>query len=295
MKKIIFILLLLLGLGIGIYWAIDNVLPYAAIKRPHFVANWKKEGLNVEPLAVQNDSIRINAFLVRPNIEAKGTIILLHGIANNHGCFKRFTPWLLDLGLNVVLLDLRGHGESGGEYCTFGYYEKVDLQRVTDALEQKGAKQPIGIFGVSLGGAIALQTLALDKRLRFGIIESTFNAYEKVVIEYGEDYLHFRSPSITHRALEKAGQIAHFDPFSVNPVLDCQNIDVPMFMAHGTADDKIPFAFGLENFNALKSSDKTWVPIEGATHHNLQGLGGEAYFEKMKAFILKQIEKTSNP
>jgi fermentation-respiration switch protein FrsA (DUF1100 family) len=62
-----------------------------------------------------------------------------------------------------------------------------------------------------------------------------------------------------------------------------------MFMAHGTADDKIPFAFGLENFNALKSSDKTWIPIEGATHHNLQGLGGEAYFEKMKTFILKQL------
>ncbi len=288
MKKTIFIALVILG--VVLYWAIDHVLPYAAIKRPHFVAHWKKEGLNVEPLAVQNDNIHINTFLVRPKTEAKGTIILLHGIANNHGCFEHFTPWLLDLGLNVVLLDLRGHGESDGEYCTFGYYEKIDLQRVLDALEQKGVKQPIGIFGVSLGGAIALQTLALDKRLRFGIIESTFNTYEKVVVEYGEDYLHFRSPMLTHRALEKAGQIAHFDPFSIKPVLDCQNIDVPMFVAHGTADDKIPFAFGLENFNALKSSDKTWIPIEGATHHNLQKLGGEAYFEKMKAFIVKQVK-----
>ena len=58
-------------------------------------------------------------------------------------------------------------------------------------------------------------------------------------------------------------------------------------MAHGIADDKIPFAFGQNNFKALKTLDKQFIAVEGAGHFDLHEKGGAAYWAKMTDFILK--------
>src|SRR5262245_40552527 len=59
-----------------------------------------------------------------------GTIIYLHGIADDrgsaYGVVKRFLP----RGFNVVAYDSRAHGRSSGTHCTYGYFEKHDLARV---------------------------------------------------------------------------------------------------------------------------------------------------------------------
>ncbi len=61
-------------------------------------------------------------------------------------------------------------------------------------------------------------------------------------------------------------------------------------MAHGDSDKKIPCSFGENNYNALKTTDKQFVYVKGAGHTNLHTKGGAAYWEKMKAFILKNTE-----
>src|SRR5205823_469395 len=96
--------------------------------------------------------------------DARGTIIYLHGIADNRtsaaGIAARFVP----RGFDVVAYDSRGHGESDGDICTYGFYEKQDLRRVIDVVEQR---QPGGIvlIGTSLGAAVALQEAAGDSRV----------------------------------------------------------------------------------------------------------------------------------
>ena len=67
--------------------------------------------------------------------EKRGTIVYLHGVADNRygvtGIADRFTR----RGFDVVAYDSRAHGQSGGENCTYGYYEKQDLRRVLDTIE----------------------------------------------------------------------------------------------------------------------------------------------------------------
>ena len=64
----------------------------------------------------------------------RGTLIYLHGVADNRagaaGVAARFTP----RGFDVVAYDSRAHGASAGDVCTYGYYEKRDLSRVIDAV-----------------------------------------------------------------------------------------------------------------------------------------------------------------
>ncbi|CAA9583571.1 MAG: hypothetical protein AVDCRST_MAG88-3640, partial [uncultured Thermomicrobiales bacterium] len=70
---------------------------------------------------------------------------------------------LLGAGYNVLLFDLRGHGESEGERYSLGWYERRDVKGALDWAEGRGFSR-IGIYGFSMGGATVLLTAAEDPR-----------------------------------------------------------------------------------------------------------------------------------
>src|SRR6476620_10557421 len=67
------------------------------------------------------DGVAVHAwYLSHP--QAAGSLLYLHG---NAGCLEQrrvILPWLRDLGLNVLALDYRGYGKSGGEPSEAGLY-----------------------------------------------------------------------------------------------------------------------------------------------------------------------------
>ncbi len=280
-----FIVFLLILLGAAIF-TVEKILPYSSIKPMKRQSNATPSdyGLKYEPFTVRNDTVAIQGYYIS-NDTAKATIVCLHGITN---CKEKFIPFakkLHDIGCNVVLVDLRAHGKSGGKYCTFGFYEKYDIQKVIDYALSKSAVTNIGIHGHSLGGAVAIQTLELDKRLKFGIIESTYTTYENVMLAYSKNYVGFQNRALTHRVAVKSGEIANFDIEKLKSIESCKNINVPVFMEHGTADERIPFSMGQENFATLASTDKTFYTIENGGHSNVHGNGGEKYWEAVKKFV----------
>jgi len=71
------------------------------------------------------------------------------------------------------------HGESGGEACAYGFFEKEDLRRVLDTLDPG----PIVLVGTSLGAAVALQEAAQDPRVTAVVAAETFSDLRTVATE----------------------------------------------------------------------------------------------------------------
>ncbi|MCH2043831.1 MAG: lysophospholipase [Saprospiraceae bacterium] len=224
----------------------------------------------------------------------KGTLIFLHGIRSGKAINQPLATRLNQEGYHAVLPDLRAHGESEGQYCTFGYYEKEDLKALITYLEkEEQTLENIGVWGHSLGAAIALQTMAEEPRIRYGVIESTFSDLYTVVQDYTKGYTGFSSKLLSNYLTYRAGKIANFLPDSIRPVDACQSIEQPIFMAHSDQDDKISITYGKANYAALKTKDKQFRVVEGANHETLQLTGGEAYFEEVLDFLSKNA-RTSN-
>lgn len=287
-KKLIISGILLSLLATGCFFVVEDVFPYMGIKPWRLVPSenaWRFPNgftpdafqLKAQKLAIKTpDGLTLSAWLVESNLDTTyATVVQLHGISNcKESNFSRARV-LADSGYASMLLDLRAHGESGGEYCTFGFCEKNDLKVVSDTLVQRFPNRPIAIWGASLGGAIALQAMAADPRFAFGIIESTFDEYPKVVAEYGADYLFgFRPQWVFDRVMHKSGEIAHFDPYAVMPVKSAAMIDRPVLFIHGDKDARIPIEFNKRNFEAVKNPGKKWFTVAGGGHSNLWTIDG---------------------
>lgn len=291
-KKVTFLLVFILVLIVGSILLAKHVLPYAIIQPPRISVNVLPSDVNLESEEIHlvvEDSITLKGYWVRKDtIQPKSIMILLHGIGGCKEHFLQTAQQLAEMGIESVLMDARAHGKSGGQFCTYGFKEKKDISAVVDYIKSKNNTSKIGIWGNSMGGAIALQALAYDKRIEFGVIESTFTDLTQIVYDYQKSFTYgigFRP--LCNIALKEAGKIADFNPKEVAPIVSVKNIEQPVLIAHGDADKNIKFEYGKLLYDNLKSVEKEFVPVKNGGHHNLAEKGGSGYTEKLITFIIK--------
>lgn len=194
------------------------------------------------------------------NTIRRGTILYLHGIADNRGsavgAIERFVPE----GFDVIAYDSRAHGTSEGDRCTYGYLEKRDLQRV---LDQVGAGDVI-LIGHSLGAAVALQAAAIEPRVRGVVAASSFSDLRTIASERA---FYFPKWSLGP-AFARAESDGQFVVDEVNPARAAADISVPVLLIHGANDrDTLP-DHSERVFRAL-AGPKQMIAVSGAGHNDV--------------------------
>lgn len=173
---------------------------------------------------------------------------------------------LVRLGLSVFLFDYRGYGRSEGRPSEEGLYE--DALAAYDYLVTRRRIRPerIVLFGRSLGGAVAGEVAA--RRPASGLIlESTFPSVEAVA------RIHYWGLPV-HLLLGARFRLIDRLP----------HISLPVLVIHGDRDETIPVSLGRMVFDAVKGP-KAWYVVRGADHNDVPAVGGQAYYERIEAFL----------
>ena len=203
--------------------------------------------------------IHLTGWLFRTERPRRGLVVYLHGVGDNRtsgiGIAQHFTA----LGFDVLAYDSRAHGESGGDACTYGFYEKHDLSRVLDQM----ARGPVLAFGISLGAAIALQAAAEDPRITLVVAVAPFSDLRTVA---AERVPFFASRANIDEAFRLAETEAAFRADQVNPAAAAAKIHAPVLVIHGADDRETPPAHSERVYRAL-AGPKKLVLVPGA-HHN---------------------------
>ncbi|TVR99532.1 MAG: alpha/beta fold hydrolase, partial [Wenzhouxiangellaceae bacterium] len=105
------------------------------------------------------------------NLEA-ATIIVLHGWPEDKGSVLRSALPLLQ-HYSLLLFDFRALGRSEGRHSTLGAREGMDVRAALDWLEAHGHDE-IGVWGFSMGGAVALMSAAHDPRIKAVVTDTSF-------------------------------------------------------------------------------------------------------------------------
>jgi pimeloyl-ACP methyl ester carboxylesterase len=174
-------------------------------------------------------------------ITPKGTILLLHGYMMSK---ETMLHWALDLaeaGYRAILVDLRGHGQSTGQWITYGAREADDLTQVLDDLERRGALAgKLGVLGTSYGASVALQLASRDERIEAIVGLQPFSSARDAVVEFGRANLHwlnwFISDASLARALRKAETLADFSWDETDVCAAIQKVHAPVLLFHGMKD-----------------------------------------------------------
>lgn len=120
------------------------------------------------------DNAELHGWKVRAAELNGDWVLLFHGVSDNRTGVLGAADLLLRHGLSVVMMDSRAHGESGGDMATYGWKERYDSVSIANALYASENVRRLFALGVSMGGAIALQSAAVEPRLAGVVAEDPF-------------------------------------------------------------------------------------------------------------------------
>ncbi|HEX8911953.1 MAG TPA: alpha/beta fold hydrolase, partial [Humisphaera sp.] len=102
----------------------------------------------------------------RGDAPSRRTVVLVHGYADAKVGAIAWAPVWVGLGFNVLAIDLRAHGESGGRVCSGGYWERHDVAQVVSEWTARNpdATREVYLFGASMGAAVAIAAAELLTR-----------------------------------------------------------------------------------------------------------------------------------
>ncbi len=187
----------------------------------------------------------IAAWVLEPVTPARGTILVLHGFISDHHQVTPAANALTAAGYRTVLLDLRGHGQSTGEYLTFGVDDARDLVQVTDYLQaHKLCGTTLGVYGTSYGAASAIIFAGLDPRVTAIVAVAPFAKLRDEAPYFGKHILPipglFLSESDYVYVVNRMGSLAQFNPDDASPLTAIQKTQAHVRIFHGDADLVIP-------------------------------------------------------
>lgn len=184
----------------------------------------------------------------------KGIVLFLHGQGKNLKYWGVRAPFFLQKGYDVLIIDYRGFGKSTKEYKQD--YLLEDAEAAYKYLLNSFREDQIVIYGQSLGTAIStwLASRHMPKML---ILEAPY--YNMIsAASHIKPFL----PKWMIKIMLKY-------PLMTNEWI--QNVMVPIYIFHGTADNKIPFVQAEMLFNEIKNHKKAlMIELPDWGHHNIE-------------------------
>lgn len=205
---------------------------------------------------------------------AKGTVIHMHGNAQNLTAHWGFAEWIPDRGFNLFVFDYRGFGKSQGEPDPKGIFEDavaaIDYVRSRTDIDTG----KLFVFGQSLGGMLSIASAAANPDgIRAVLAEAPAHSYSM--------WMNDRLPG--------AGDI--LDDSCTASAYVAQLAPIPLLLIHGTNDRVVPYPHSVRLLTEANDPVEL-VTIEHGEHVDaMTDRYGRRYRDMMISFFEGALKK----
>jgi hypothetical protein len=228
-------------------------------------------GLPYEDVEIPSDSGNLlRGWFVPPPDRSDGRVgIFVHGVySSRFQALERGGKFWYPRGYGLLMMDLSGHGSSGGDYVTYTIDERKDVAAMLRWARHHPGIDPgrVVVFGTSNGAAAAIYAAAADDELPALVVDAPYGnlwdaAGSMLSSRGGKGILRY---PLFLAVRWRTGM----DLRDVRPAGVIADIKAPVLFVHGDADRRVPLAHS-ESMHAARQQaglpSELWV-LPGGKH-----------------------------
>ena len=253
-------------------WLVENNIPYQEVE------------------LITEDGIKLAAWYTPPQpaqsgVEGNGAVIL---VAHGYNASRPEDIYVMfaQHGYGILAWDFRAHGQSGGDTCSLGYYEQLDVEAALDYVLKQPDVKHIGAWGGSMGGATVILTAAKHPEIEAVVSDSAFPSLEDVV------RLNTPIKIMQPFVLFFAGWLSGAELDQVRPVDEIARISPrAVFIIDGWDGSAVAMNSPYRFFDSADEPKQLWVE-EGVPHLTMYTNDPSGYEKRVIGFFDRYLIQT---
>lgn len=250
---------------------------------------WLEEKSNYSDKYIESyDKLQLHSYVVTQN--SNKWAIVVHGYGGSGKLMSDKSKYFYDMGYNVLIPDLRGHGKSEGDYIGMGWKDRLDIISWINFIIKENPNAEIVLHGTSMGAATVLMTSGenLPSNVKAIVADCAYtSAWDEFSYQL-ETYLKVPSYyilNVTNMVTKlKAGY-----SLKEASALECvKKATVPILYIHGDKDKFVPYSMMDKLYDAT-SSPKEKLTIDGGEHANSDLVSPFLYWLTLEDFLNQYV------
>lgn len=217
-------------------------------------------------------------------------VVVVHGYMSKAKEMLRWVRGFYEKGYNVLALDLRGHGESEGDYIGMGWPNRVDLMKWIDEIVKNDSNAEIVLFGVSMGAATVMMASGekLPPNVKVIVEDCGYSSVSGIFVHQLDDLFGLPEFPVINAANTVIKQRAGYDIYQASAVEQVAKNKTPMLFIHGQEDDFVPFEM-LDSLYQATKGDKEKLIVPEAGHGQSVLVSPDLYWDTIEDFVGKYL------
>ena len=254
--------------------------------------NWLEKDSNYKDKYITSfDNLKLHSYEVINENKTDKWAIVVHGYTSEGNLLSSKAKYFYEIGYNVLVPDLRGHGNSQGDYIGMGWDDRLDIMDWIDYIVENNPNAQIALHGTSMGSATVLMVSGekLPENVKAIVADC---GYTSVWDEFSYQLKSlFNLPSFPVMNLSNMVTMvrAGYSLKNASAIDQVKKATVPILYIHGDKDDFVPYYMMDELYNATNST-KEKLTVEGAEHAKSDLVNPQLYWSTIYDFLGQYVK-----
>lgn len=219
-------------------------------------------------------------------------VVILHGYNGSMEDIYDIAMHYVEKGYNVLMPDLRAHGESEGSFFGMGWLDRMDVINWIDVILKDNPSAEVVIHGIDIGADAALMLTGepVKSSVKAIVAEGAYtNAWEVVKQEYKTRHEKWPVFPLLHMINPVMKVWAGYSLKEADAVKQVKNSNIPILLIRGENDTYATEEMTNQLDKAIASEHEVFTVLTG-THEDCRYAEPDNYYKKTFDFVAKYIK-----